>query len=225
MNIADRAGVERVRRCSIGLTKLVIIIIIIIMIKSKRAAPQKPTVGASNTSVPRYQSGMISAGLDGIPIPRYAPALARRLQLVCASLHAEALAGSGIVMLEFATLRIVAELPGIEQWRLADAIGIDRNSAGLISEGLARRGLLDRRVNGADRRARKLYLTPEGQATFKHLLPKIRIANERTLAPLSPREQQTFIDLFVKLIEGNRAYARPGAGRRKRSSDAAEKET
>jgi DNA-binding MarR family transcriptional regulator len=193
---------------------------------SNRAAPRKPTATLdSNPSVPRYHSDLFKVGEDGIPLPRYAPPLARRLQQICASLHAEALAGSGIVMLEFATLRFAAEFPGIEQWRLADAIGIDRNSAGLIGEALERRGLIDRRVNGADRRARELYLTPKGHSTFKELLPKIRMANKRTLAPLSPREQTVFIDLFLKLIEGNSVHARPGAGRRKRGSGPTAKES
>jgi DNA-binding MarR family transcriptional regulator len=184
-----------------------------------RAITRKPTVVPdSKPSVPRFRSDLFKVGKDGIPLPRYAPPLARRLQQICASLHAEALAGSEIVMLEFATLRFTAEFPGIEQWRLADAIGIDRNSASLIGEALERRGLIDRRVNGADRRARELYLTAKGHSTFKELLPKIRNANKRTLAPLSPHEQTVFINLFVKLIEGNSAHARPGAGRRKRGS-------
>jgi DNA-binding MarR family transcriptional regulator len=191
-----------------------------------RAAPKKPKASSdSNPSVPRYHSNLFKVDGDGTPLARYAPPLARRLQQICASLHAEALAGSGIVMLEFATLRFAAEFPGIEQWRLADAIGIDRNSASLIGEALERKGLIDRRVNGADRRARELYLTSKGHSTFKNLLPKIRMANKRTLAPLSAREQTVFIDLFVKLIEGNSVHARPGAGRRKRGSGPAANES
>jgi DNA-binding MarR family transcriptional regulator len=188
-------------------------------IGANRASPKKPTVTSdSNPSVPRHRSDLFKVGEDGISLPRYAPPLARRLQQICASLHAEALTNSGIVMLEFATLRFAAEFPGIEQWRLADAIGIDRNSASLIGEALERKGLIERRINGVDRRAREFYLTPKGHSTFKELLPKVQMANKRTLAPLSPSEQTVFIDLFVKLIEGNSAHARPGAGRRKRGS-------
>jgi DNA-binding MarR family transcriptional regulator len=208
------------------LTQFITIIIIIIMTNSpSRAVRGKPAAtSGSNPTVPRHRSDLFKVGEDGIPLPRYAPPLARRLQQICASLHAEALTGSGIVMLEFAMLRFAAEFPGIEQWRWADAIGIDRNSASLIGEALERGGLIDRRVNDADRRTRELYLTPKGYSTFKEYLPKVQMANKRTLAPLSAREQTVFFDLFVKLIEGNSAYARPGAGRRKRRS-AKEKES
>jgi DNA-binding MarR family transcriptional regulator len=157
-------------------------------------------------------------GEDGIPLPKVAAPLARRLQQICASLIAEELAGSGIVQLEFATLRFVADMPGIEQWRLADAIGIDRNSASLLSDLLERKGLLVRRVNGADRRARRLHLTRKGKLTFEALLPRIRAANDRILSPLSRPDQTLLLDLLVKLVEGNSIHARPGAGRRKRST-------
>jgi hypothetical protein len=39
------------------------------------------------------------------------------------------------------------------------------------------------------------------------------------LSPLPPRDQTLFLDLLVRLVEGNSAHARPGAGRRKRGSD------
>jgi hypothetical protein len=35
---------------------------------------------------------------------------------------------------------------------------------------------------------------------------------------LAPREREQLLDLLVRVIEANAAYARPGAGRRKRGS-------
>ncbi len=166
----------------------------------------------------RYDSGKIKLGEGGIPIPEYPAPLARRLQQICAALFAEALAGSDIVQLEFALLRIIAEMPGIEQWLLAEAIGIDRKNAGLVIDRLERKELIERRINGADRRARELFLTPKGHRKFALLLPKIRIAHGRIMSPLSASDQKRFMRLFTRLVEGNGVYARPGAGRRKRGS-------
>jgi DNA-binding MarR family transcriptional regulator len=175
-------------------------------------AEQLKAVGA------RYHSGRIKLGEGGIPLPEYPAPLARRFQQICAALFAEALAGSDIVQLEFALLRIIAEMPGIEQWLLAEAIGIDRKNAGLIIDQLERKELIERRINGADRRARELFLTRKGHRKFFLLLPKIRIANERIMSPLSSSDQKRFIRLFARLVQGNGVYARPGAGRRKRGS-------
>lgn len=190
------------------------------MINGKKAqAKRRVEKAESRITATLYRSGMLEPGNADIPLPRYPAPLARRLQQICASLFAEALADSGIVQLEFATIRIVAEMPGIEQWRLADFIGIDRNNASLVTDLLERKGLIERRVNHADRRARQLYLTRKGKLTFETLLPKIREANARILSPLPPRDQTLFLDLLVRLVEGNSAHARPGAGRRKRGSD------
>ncbi len=165
-----------------------------------------------------YPSNTFKLSADGIPL-RAAPApLARRFQQICVSILAEALAGTDVAQQEFAALVFVADVPGIEQWRLAEAVGIDRNSASLISDRLERKGLVKRQVNGSDRRARELHVTAKGRSTIETLWQQVRAANARIVAPLSPTERALFIDLLIKLIEGNSGHARPGAGRRKRGT-------
>jgi DNA-binding MarR family transcriptional regulator len=154
----------------------------------------------------------------GIPIRKVAAPLARRFQQVCASIIAEALDGSGIVQLEFAALIFIEDVPGIDQRRLAEAMGVDRNNASLLLEQLEMKGLVLRRINGADRRARELFLTRKGKALCHRLRPEIRSANERILSPLTPTEREVFLDMLVRIVVGNRVHARPGAGRRKPGS-------
>jgi DNA-binding MarR family transcriptional regulator len=144
--------------------------------------------------------------------------LARRFQQVCATMVAEALSGEEVVQLEFGSLIALEIEPGIDQRRLADAMGIDPSNACLIVDRLHSMGFIERRINDADRRARELYLTPKGKALWRRLVPKTRIANQRVLAPLAPAERELFLDLLIRIIEGNRVHARPGAGRRKRGS-------
>jgi DNA-binding MarR family transcriptional regulator len=78
-------------------------------------------------------------------------------------------------------------------------------------------GLVERRINGSDRRARELYLTPKGSALWRHLRIKSSVANAQILAPLAPHERELFLDLLIRVIQGNWAHARPGGGRRQRS--------
>src|SRR5713226_6448176 len=96
------------------------------------------------------------------PLVRAASALARRFQLICATMVAEALAGEDVVQLEYGTLLCLEIEPGIDQRRLAEAMGVDPTNVSLIVERLHSKGLIERRVNGEDRRARELYLTPKG---------------------------------------------------------------
>src|SRR6266851_7486856 len=93
------------------------------------------------------------------PLTRAASALARRFQLICATMIAEALAGEEVVQLEYGTLLCLEIEPGIDQRRLAEAMGIDQSNASLIVERLHSKGLIERRIKETDRRAHALYLT------------------------------------------------------------------
>jgi len=106
--------------------------------------------------------------------------------------------------------------PGIDQVGLAARLGIDRNNAGVIVLDLEKRGLIERRVSNADRRARHLYLTPQGEKAYHRWASTTRAAIDRILAPLQPRERELLLDLLTRVIQENAAYARPGGGRRRR---------
>ena len=157
-------------------------------------------------------------GRDGVPVRWAVAPLTRSLQQICTSIVAEALAGAELVQLEYALMVFVNDAPGISQQTLSEAMGVDRNNIGLIAEKLEARGLLRRSVNGDDRRARQVYLTRKGARLWRQCRPEIFAANERVLAPLNASEKKLFIDMLVRLVEGNRVHVRPGAGRRKRTS-------
>jgi len=121
--------------------------------------------------------------------------------------------------LQYAALMVLDDMPGIDQRRLAEALGIAPFNAGQLVIELAALGLVDRRTNGADRRARSLRLTPSGHSLCQKLRPRNLAANRRILGALAPKEKKTFLDLLVRVIESNETYARPGAGRRKQGAD------
>jgi DNA-binding MarR family transcriptional regulator len=158
------------------------------------------------------------------PLTRVASALARRFHLICSTMLAEVLTGEEVVQLEYGTLLCLEIEPGIDQRRLAEAMGIDPTNASLIIDRLHSKGLVERRVKETDRRAHALYLTPKGKALWRRLRPKTSAANERVLAPLTQSQRELFLDMLILLIEGNRTHARPGAGRRKRRNHSASSE-
>ncbi len=114
--------------------------------------------------------------------------------------------------------------PGIEQGSLADRLNVDRNTASLLVEQLVNKGLIERRVNGADRRARLLNVTPKGEKLYARLRPAYLLANESILAPITASERKVLIGLLIRVIDGNldrekraveRADASSAFGRRK----------
>jgi DNA-binding MarR family transcriptional regulator len=149
------------------------------------------------------------------PIPT---ALARRFAQICQAAIAEALDGHDLTPPQYALLRHLDYEAGIYQSGLAARLGLDQSHASLLIEELVTMGLVGRRIDGADRRARLLDLTAPGRKLVRRLTPKSRAANERILTPLSPAEREVFVNLLVRVIEGNRVLDRPGAGRRKPGS-------
>ena len=156
-----------------------------------------------------------------IPVQPTPSALARRFHQICATVVAETLAGEELTPLQYAVLAYLYLQPDIDQNGLAARLGVDRASTSQLVDHLEKAGLVDRRVNGKDRRARLLRLTQRGTRLRERLHPAGRAAEARILAPLRPSERDTLIALLARVVAANEAYARPGAGRRKPSSNQA----
>jgi DNA-binding MarR family transcriptional regulator len=143
-------------------------------------------------------------------------ALARHFFQICTAASAELVAKEGLKTGQFAILthlsRVTGE-PGIDQNGVAARMGVDRARVSQLAEELEALGLIDRRVNGADRRARVLRLTPQGERLRARLQPAARAAQMRVLAPLTPHERELLLDLLARVVDANRALARAGTAR------------
>jgi DNA-binding MarR family transcriptional regulator len=172
---------------------------------------------AASPSGERLLTVQLGPGIP--PVRRAATSLARRFYQICVAMSVESVADAGLTPLQYSVLSHLNKRngePGIDQIGLAGRLGIDRNSVGQLVEQLEKQDLLERRVNGVDRRARVLRLTPKGEQLHTRLRPKNIAANERILGPLAPSERELLLDMLIRVIKENAAYARPGAGRRKR---------
>ena len=153
------------------------------------------------------------------PRVRRAPfPLARRFLQICTAAVAEPLAREDLMPLDMGVLAYLNRQngePNIDQNGLAAGLGIDRYSASLLVERLEKKGIVERRVNGADRRARLLRLTARGEKLHSRLRTPVGEKQMALLAPLSTKEQELFLDFLMRVVETNYALARPGAGRRK----------
>jgi DNA-binding MarR family transcriptional regulator len=162
---------------------------------------------------------MVELGPGIPPVRRVATALARRFNQICVTLSADSVAEADLTPMQFAVLAYLNKRdgqPGIDQNSLAARLGVERSHVSLLVEELGKRGLVERLVNGADRRARILRLTPKGENAFDRLRKKNAAANERVLDPLGAKERELLFDMLIRVIKQNTAHARPGAGRRKR---------
>jgi len=156
-----------------------------------------------------------------VPFP-----LSRCFQQICATVLAETLAEDQVTLtMQYPALACIQDAPGIDQARLATLLSMDRASAGTLVDELERLGLVERRINDTDRRARELYLTASGVKLRRRLRPKLLAAQAKVMSVLRPAEQDQLINLLTRVIEANAEHVRPGAGRRRPiRSSAAKKE-
>lgn len=141
--------------------------------------------------------------------------LARRFNQVCVGIGDEVTRPFGLSPVEFAMIAAIEEQPELDQRRLAVRLAIDTVTTSKLLDRLTKLRLVRRSVGVDDRRARILSLTPRGRELRVKISMAFKSAHARLMAPLSPDEQAQFIELLVRLVEGNEAYARPGNGRRK----------
>jgi DNA-binding MarR family transcriptional regulator len=140
--------------------------------------------------------------------------LSYRLRQVCLGIMDEVLAPEDLRPVEYATLTMLDAEPGLDQRQLAGRLAIDKMSMSQLVDRLESRGLVERRMDPADRCARALHLTADGLGLRRRLQPAALAAQDRILAPLRPQERPVFVHLMARVIEGHRGYARPGNGRR-----------
>jgi DNA-binding MarR family transcriptional regulator len=173
-------------------------------------------------------SALSRAETPGVDPPWYGvpTAIARRFHQICVARTSEVVGQAGLTPLQYGAMLHLSKItgkPGIEQNSLAERINIDRNTASLLVEQLVQKGLVERRVNGADRRARLLSLTPAGETLYARLRPAHAALNKDILAPITPHERKILIELLIRVIEGNLAKERaldggPRRTRRKRNN-------
>ena len=65
-------------------------------------------------------------------VPAY---LARRLHQICLGMMAEVTEPAGLTVLEYSALGSIDDRPGIDQRRLAERMGIDKDTAGDLVDG------------------------------------------------------------------------------------------
>jgi DNA-binding MarR family transcriptional regulator len=166
-------------------------------------------------------SGIKTFMSGGVRLRRTPVALARRFFQICTGAVTEALAGEEITLPRLAVLVALSKEtgePGIDQNGLAARLGLERARVSQLVDELEGLGLIDRRVNGADRRARLLCLTPQGEHLRARVHPKGLVAQTHVLAGLPPADRELLLDLLVRVIQLNSAPARSGGPGRKQTS-------
>ena len=131
-----------------------------------------------------------------------------------ARLWGKALAPLDLDARQVAMLRHVREAEGQSQQAIAAALHIPGSRMVALVDDLERRGLLERRRNPTDRRARALYLTAAGQEALAKIWALSAEHEARLSAGLEPSERQELGRLLRRVAaeQGLLPGVHPGLG-------------
>ncbi len=132
----------------------------------------------------------------------------RRLHQISVGIFLQETGASGVTPVQYAALQVVGNQPGIDQRTLARTIALDASTTGGVVDRLEARGWMERRQSPEDRRARQLFLTPEGMQGLADTIPAMLRAQEQILAPLTERQRSEFMRLLQVLVTQNNDLSR-----------------
>src|ERR671933_366760 len=108
----------------------------------------------------------------------------------------ETLAPLGLEPRQFAMLRFIAMQEGRSQQAIGDSLQIPPSRMVALVDDLEGRGLLERRQEPADRRARALYLTAKGKRVLAKAWELAVEMEARACEGLSDQERKRLLDLL-----------------------------
>ena len=102
---------------------------------------------------------------------------------------------------QFALMRSIEAAEGRSQNEVGEALRIPPSSMVAVIDLLERRGLVERRPHPSDRRARLLYMTPDGRELLAGAT-KLAMGLESVVSEgLSPEERATLLDMLTRVAD------------------------
>lgn len=126
--------------------------------------------------------------------------LIRRLHQIHVALFQQACASFDVTPLQYSLLSALSGRGAADQTTLAADIALDRTTTTGALKRLAARKLVERAIDGNDRRARLCRLTPSGAALLARLETPAREAHSATLDRLTKKEQALFIGMMQRIV-------------------------
>ncbi|HEY5286654.1 MAG TPA: MarR family transcriptional regulator [Solirubrobacteraceae bacterium] len=105
----------------------------------------------------------------------------------------------GLEPREFALLRTVAPAEGASQQTIGERLHIPASRMVAFVDALEARGLLERRANPDDRRARALYLTDDGRELLASAFALASEFERHLCSQLSLAEREVLLDAFRRI--------------------------
>jgi len=134
--------------------------------------------------------------------------LIRRLHQIHTALFIEECARFNVTPVQYSVLTKAAEIPGLEQARLAHEVGVDRATLASVLTRLEERGLIRRTMARSDRRLKRVALTARGHTVLGQMAEAASRAHERTVEALPTAERAAFLRALARLVDAGNDFGR-----------------
>lgn len=129
----------------------------------------------------------------------------RRAQLSVFHDFVDAMASDGLTPGQFGLMTLIGANPGVNQSRLAEAIGVDRSTMVTALNRLEKRDWISRSPSPSDRRAFAVTLTALGQSVLARSKRRVRAHEKRIAESLSANQHKSLMELLDLLSQGSAA--------------------
>lgn len=135
------------------------------------------------------------------PLPGLIGYALRRAQIAVFQDFHLRMAADDIRTAQYSVLQVLKHNPGLRQSQVSAALGIKRTNFVPLLDGLEARGLAERRGVKGDRRAKGLFITPDGAAMLARLDVMVAAHEARFAARIGVAGKQQLLSLLHQLSE------------------------
>ncbi len=134
--------------------------------------------------------------------------LLRRAHQISAAVFEDECLSVGLTPAQYGVMSVLQADPGLDQTRLARALGFDKVTVLRVLRGLETRGLIVRTTAAVSRRSLALTLSDAGKDLLRQAQEPAERAYQRLMAPLNDEQTNQLVNLLQTLTENLEKDAR-----------------
>jgi MarR family transcriptional regulator, lower aerobic nicotinate degradation pathway regulator len=140
--------------------------------------------------------------------------LLRRCHQISVAIFLDQCQAYDLTPLQYITMVALAMHGAIDKATIGGVVALDRTTIAVVVKNLEERGLVTTRPSDEDKRSKLVKITAKGLNLLSSVKSEVARAQERTMAPLAPKERDELLRLLRKIAEENNLLSRAPMRRR-----------
>jgi DNA-binding MarR family transcriptional regulator len=134
--------------------------------------------------------------------------LLRRCHQIAVAIFLDECQAFDLTPLQYVTLSALAIHGPLDKATIGGVVALDRTTIAVVVKNLEQREFVTTRPSDHDRRAKLINITAKGLNLVASVQPLVAGAQDRTVAPLTPKERVELARFLRKIAEGNNLLSR-----------------